>query len=74
MDPLLASLCLTMPGEALRRENIETLDQLRAVIDRLEQLEGIGPKTARVIRRELARVTSSGEPPACGGETLSLSD
>ena len=51
--------------EVLRRENIETLDQLKAVVDRLEQFEGIGPKTARVIRRELARVTSSGEPTSC---------
>ena len=42
--------------KALDREDIGTLDQLRASIDRLETFEGIGPKTARVIRLELARV------------------
>ncbi len=29
--------------EVLRRENIQTMDQLRANADRLEQFEGIGP-------------------------------
>jgi DNA-directed RNA polymerase subunit F len=43
----------------LRRENITTLDQLRTVADHLEQVVGIGPKTARMIREELARVVPS---------------
>ena len=56
--------------EALHRENIETLDQLRASVDWLEQFEGIGPKTAQAIRLELARVVppeghTSGEGQPC---------
>jgi len=52
----------------LRRENIKTISQLRAVADRLERLDGIGPKSAQAIRAELARVAtpdngqSSGTP------------
>jgi hypothetical protein len=42
---------------------ITTLDQLRAVADRLETLPGIGPKTAQIIREELARVAASRKPP-----------
>jgi hypothetical protein len=45
----------------LRRENITTLNRLRAVAHRLERFEGIGPVTARAIRAELARLASSGE-------------
>jgi hypothetical protein len=41
---------------ALHEEGITTLDQLRAVADRLETLPGIGLKTAQLIRDELARV------------------
>ncbi len=44
--------------EALHRENIGTLDQLRANAGWLELYEGIGPKTAQVIRLELARVAA----------------
>jgi endonuclease III len=33
-----------------------TVAQLKAVADRLERLEGMGPKTARVVREELARI------------------
>ena len=45
---------------ALQRANITTIDQLRAVADRIERvLEGIGPKTARTIGAELARVATS---------------
>jgi hypothetical protein len=44
---------------ALRRENIRTIGQLRAVADQLERFAGIGPVTARVIRAELARVAST---------------
>jgi hypothetical protein len=43
------------------RENIQTIDQLRAVAGRLERFEGIGPITARVIRQELDRVAAPGE-------------
>jgi DNA-directed RNA polymerase alpha subunit len=44
--------------EALRKERITTIDQLRAAVDRIERFSDIGPKTAEVIRAELARVTS----------------
>jgi DNA-directed RNA polymerase alpha subunit len=43
--------------KALQREKITTLDRLKAVVDRLERLEAIGPKTARTIRAELRRLT-----------------
>jgi hypothetical protein len=42
--------------EALCRENIETLDQLKASVGWLELYEGMEPKTAQGIRLELARV------------------
>jgi DNA-directed RNA polymerase alpha subunit len=45
----------------LRRENIRTLDQLKASADQLERFEEIGPKTAQQIRQEIARVTSLAE-------------
>ena len=59
--------------EALLRENIETLDQLRASVDWLEQFEGIGPKTAQVIRLELARVGPSEEHTSQEGQPCSWS-
>lgn len=40
----------------LRKHGIMTVAQLKAVADRLERLEGMGPKTARVVREELARI------------------
>ncbi len=49
---------------ALHRENIRTLDQLRASVDRLERFDGIGPKTAQVIKLELARVAPLEEQPS----------
>ncbi|GEO18807.1 DNA-directed RNA polymerase subunit alpha C-terminal domain-containing protein [Microvirga aerophila] len=49
--------------EILRRENIQTFDQLKASADRLERFEGIGPKAAQQIRQEIARVTSLEEQP-----------
>jgi Helix-hairpin-helix domain len=45
--------------EALRKEGITTLDRLRAMADEIHTLPGIGPRTAQLIREELARVTSS---------------
>ena len=42
--------------EGLQKHGINTFDQLAAVADRLERLERIGPKTAQVIRKELARI------------------
>jgi hypothetical protein len=42
----------------LRREGITTLDQLRAVADQIHWVPGLGFRTARVIRAELARVTA----------------
>ncbi len=59
---------LRLPAIAWNRlhdEGITTLDQLKAAADHLEQLVGIGPKTAQIIRDELARiVTHAGQPPA----------
>ncbi len=55
---------LVLPPRAwhvLQREKITTLTKLRAVAHRLEQFEGIGPVTARVIRAELVRVASADE-------------
>ena len=41
--------------ELLRRENIQTIDQLRTNAERLEQFDGIEATTAQVIRQALAR-------------------
>src|SRR5690349_10129127 len=53
--------------EALAREDITSLDQLRSVADRVHQFIGIGPKTARIIREELARLPTGTSPPGKGG-------
>ena len=42
--------------EVLRRENIQTLDQLRANADQLEQFDGISDRMAELIRLALAYV------------------
>ena len=42
--------------DALQREGITTIDQLKAVADRVHWLPGIGRKTAQLIKEELARV------------------
>ena len=53
-------LCLPRHAwEGLQKHGINTFDQLVAVADRLERLERIGPKTAQVIRKELARLEFS---------------
>jgi hypothetical protein len=46
---------------SLQGEGITTINQLQAVADRLEELIGIGPKFARLIREELARAAASKE-------------
>ncbi|WP_201862737.1 hypothetical protein [Microvirga soli] len=43
--------------EVLRRENIQTVDQLKANAHKLEQFDGISPGMAQVIRLALAYVT-----------------
>ena len=47
--------------DVLPREDIQTIDQLRAVSGQLERFEGFGPITVRVIRQELDRVAAPGE-------------
>jgi hypothetical protein len=44
----------------LQRENIRTLDQLRAVAGRIDRFDGIGAKAAHIIREEIARTLGSG--------------
>ncbi len=51
---------LRLPPRAwyvLRRENITTMNKLRAVAARLERFDGIGSKLAQAIRAELTRAT-----------------
>jgi hypothetical protein len=52
----------------LRREDIQTIDQLRAVAGQLERFDGIGSKTAQAIRRELDRVAAPGEQTSGEGQ------
>jgi hypothetical protein len=47
--------------EVLRRENIGTIDQLRAQADQLEQFDGIEARMAQVIRQALAHFAPSDE-------------
>ncbi|WP_262269997.1 hypothetical protein [Microvirga yunnanensis] len=47
--------------DVFQRENIQTIDELRAVADQLERFEGLGPITVRAIRQELDRVAAPGE-------------
>jgi hypothetical protein len=47
----------------LEREHITTFDQLKAVADGMERvIPGLGRRTARTIRAELARVASRANP------------
>jgi hypothetical protein len=49
---------LRLPPRAwavLQREGITTMDQLRAVADRLEWFEGVGFRTALAMREEIGR-------------------
>jgi hypothetical protein len=50
--------------QVLHREDIGTIDQLRAHADRLEQLDGIEARMAQVIRQALAHFAPSEELPA----------
>jgi hypothetical protein len=43
----------------LHRENITTFDQLKAVADQIEQVLGLEPKMALVVRADIARVAAS---------------
>jgi hypothetical protein len=47
--------------DVLQREKIQTLEQLANLADRLEQVDGIEPRMAEVIREALARVASPEE-------------
>jgi hypothetical protein len=47
--------------EVLHRENIGTLDELRALGGQLERFNGVQFKTAQTIRFELDRVAIPGE-------------
>lgn len=47
--------------DVFARENIQTIDELRAVADQLEHFEGLGPITVRAVRQELDRVAAPGE-------------
>jgi hypothetical protein len=46
---------------ALDRAGITTLDQLRAQVDRIQRFDGVGPKTALLLKQELARVGPAAE-------------
>ena len=43
-----------MAWDVLRREEIQTIDQLMANVHQLEQFDGIEPRMAQVIRQALA--------------------
>ncbi len=50
--------------EVLRRESIQTVEQLRANAHQLEQFDGISIRMAQVIRQALAEVGPSEEQTA----------
>jgi hypothetical protein len=43
---------------ALEHANITTLEQLKAVADRIEGIRGIGPRTADAVKAELERLAT----------------
>lgn len=43
---------------SLHKEDITTLDQLKAVAEELERIVGIGSNMAQVIRAELTRISA----------------
>ena len=45
--------------DVLRRQNITTMDELQAAADRVHRFEGVGPKTAQLIRDEIVRVNGA---------------
>jgi DNA-directed RNA polymerase alpha subunit len=50
---------------SLQNAGITTMDQLKAVEDRLERtIPGVGPRSARIIREELARVSAVDRHPS----------
>jgi hypothetical protein len=51
----------------LRRQSIRSLEQLRAKVDQLEELDGIETRMAQVIRQALAHLALS-EDEAGGAE------
>ncbi len=59
--------------EVLRRENIQTVDQLRTHSDRLEQFDGIDAKTAQVIRQALARFVPCDDDTSSGSQHVAWS-
>jgi hypothetical protein len=59
--------------EVLRRENIQTVDQLRAHFDRLEQFDGIEATTAQVIRQALDRFVPCEEETSSTNQHVSWS-
>jgi len=50
-----------MVWNKLQHENITTFGQLKAAAHQLDQIFGIGPKMAQVIRDEITRVSASKE-------------
>jgi hypothetical protein len=48
-----------MAWDLLRRERIQTIDQLMANVHRLEQVNGFEPRMAQVIRQTIASMALS---------------
>jgi hypothetical protein len=57
-----------MAWDVLRRAGIQTIDQLMAKADQLEQFDGVEPRMAQVIRQALVCTGLPEEWPS--GETL----
>jgi hypothetical protein len=45
--------------DLLRREKIQTIDQLMAIVHRLEQVDGVEPRVAQMIRQAIASTALS---------------